>query len=173
MAGTIDDRRTAANITSSLSSYLITAALGVIAAQTVIVTFILDKREHLLWFYVISVMALVAAIESIYFGGKGIWQLTRRGYEGDWIIRPSGARFNTQAALVLASAFFVFLSVFCGSPKPEKPSVPPELAVQANQLRELQKNIGELETKVKTISTQLDTLKARGPQKTTSSRKKR
>lgn len=90
MPGTVEDKRAASNITATLSSYLITAALGVIAAEAAIVTFIFDKRQHLAWFFLLSVLGLASSVASIYFGGKGIFKLTKQGFDGDWVIKTSG-----------------------------------------------------------------------------------
>jgi hypothetical protein len=157
MPGVLDDRRAASNITASLSSYLITVALGVIAAEVVIVTFAFDKREHLFWFDVFSGAGLVASTLSIYFGGRGIGELIRRGFDGDWILKTQGGHFNTQACLALAGLVLVVTSVFCGSPKPEKPP-----SVQDTQLsdgiHDLQKRLADLESKEKVTSTKMDAL---------------
>lgn len=90
MPGTVEDKRAASNITATLSSYLMTAALGVIAAEAAIVTFIFDKRQHLAWFFLLSVLGLASSVASIYFGGKGIFKLTKQGFDGDWVIKTSG-----------------------------------------------------------------------------------
>jgi hypothetical protein len=158
MPGTVDDRRAASTITASLSSYLMTAALGVIAAEAVIVAFAFDKREHLLWFDLFSALGLAASTASIYFGGKGIGELTRRGLNGDWVVQTYQAHFNRQASLALASILFVSLSVFCGKPKAERPGAPEDYRSLHNDIRELQKRISDVESWDQAISTRLDAL---------------
>jgi len=161
MPGTIDDRRAASNITASLSSYLITVALGVIAAEVVIVTFVFDKRENLFWFVLFSGLGLAASTLSIYFGGKGIGQLIRRGFDGDWIFRTDGGQFNAQAILALAGLLLVAVSVFCGSPKAEKPTSTPNTQALSDGMRDLQKRINDLESNDRAILAKVDALNAK------------
>lgn len=161
MPGAIDDRRAASNITASLSSYLITVALGVIAAEVVIVTFVFDKRENLFWFDLFSGAGLVASTLSIYFGGRGIGELIRRGFDGDWILKTQGGHFNTQACLALAGLVLVAVSVFCGSPKPEKPISAPDTQMLSDGIHDLQKRMGDLESKDNVTSNKVDALMER------------
>lgn len=158
MPGVIDDRRAASNITASLSSYLITAALGVIAAEVVIVTFVIDKREHLFWFYVFAGAGLAASTLSIIYGGKGIGELVRRGFDGDWIFKTQGGHFNRQSYLALAGLLLVAVSVLCGSPKPEKPTPTQDNQSLLNSVQDLQKRINDLESKENITSTKVNAL---------------
>jgi hypothetical protein len=160
MPGMIDDRRAASNITASLSSYLMTVALGVIAAEVVIVTFVFDKREHLFWFDLFSGVGLAASTLSIYFGGKGIAQVVKRGSDGDWIFKTQGGHFNTQAYLALAGLLLVAISVFCGSPKSEKPSTTQDNRALIDGMHDLQKRIADLESKETITSTRVTLLRS-------------
>ena len=95
---TPDDERAAASIYTSLSSYVITASLGVIAAQAALATFVLDKRDHLLWFYIWMISGLVASVLSIVLGGRGIADIASDGFDGEWTLKPKGGDlFNYQA----------------------------------------------------------------------------
>jgi hypothetical protein len=158
MTGTIDDKRAASNITATLSSYLMTAALGVIAAQAVIVTFVFDKREHLAWFYLFSAIGVASSVASIYFGGRGIFSLTKRGIDGDWVIKTGGGQFNKQAWLALIGVVLVAISAFCGSSKPEVR--PQETDLLKTNIIQLQESLRELESKYQSLSTNLDKLAA-------------
>jgi len=154
MPGTIDDKRTASNITATLSSYLITAALGVIAAEAVIVTFVLDKREHLAWFYLLSASGVALSVASIYFGGKGIFNLTKRGFDGDWIIKTDRGHFNRQAWSALVGVLVVAGSAFCGNPKPDGRAQ--EIEGLKNGVVELRTAVSDLESKYQSLSTHLN-----------------
>jgi hypothetical protein len=174
MPGTIDDRRAASNITASLSSYLITVALGVIAAEVVIVTFVFDKRENLFWFVFFSGLGLASSTLSIYFGGRGIGQLIKRGFDGDWIFKTQGGQFNAQAILALGSLLLVAVSVFCGSPKAEKPTPTPNTQALNDGMRDLQKRVNDLESNDRAISAKVDALSTKLSERTiTSDRKKK
>ena len=160
MAATVDDKRAASSITAALSSYLMTAALGVIAAEAVIVTFAFDKREHLFWFDLFSGAGLVASTGSIYFGGRGIGELARRGFDGDWITKTSRGHFSKQAFLALAGILLVSASVFCGRPKVEKPSLLQEYLSLRDATHELQQSVANLQSRNQTLTMQLDALAA-------------
>ena len=108
------EKRTASGIAVNLSSYLITGSLAVLGAQAVVVTFVLDKRDHLLIFALISILAFVSLIGGIVVGGKGIYELGRRGYDGTWDVVARSARFNLQALLTLAGVLLVAISTLLG-----------------------------------------------------------
>jgi hypothetical protein len=171
MSGTIDDRRAASNITATLSSYLMTAALGVIAAEAVIVTFVLDKREHLAWFYLFSAVGLVSSVASIFFGGKGIFKLTKRGFDGDWVIRTTGGHFNRQAWFALSGVVLVAFSAFCGNSKPE--TRPQEIEILKTNINELRGNLSALEAKYESLSARLNSQSVSNKPATTQNRKKK
>ena len=173
MPGVVDDRRAASNITASLSSYLITVALGVIAAEVVIVTFAFDKRDHLFWFDVFSGAGLLASTLSIYFGGRGIGELIRRGFDGDWIFKTQGGHFNRQACLALAGLVLVVISVFCGSAKPEKPTSAPDTHLLSDGIHDLQKRMTEAESRDAAVSTKVEALAERLNKLSKSSDKKK
>jgi len=165
MPGTIDDKRAASNITATLSSYLMTAALGVIAAEAVIVTFVFDKRDHLTWFYLCSVFGLASSVASIYFGGKGIFNLTKLGFDGDWAIKTNAGHFNLQSWLALVGVVLVAISAFCGHSKPEAHLQELDL-VKAN-ISQVQESLKDLESKYQTLSTNLSRVaSAAGPTST-------
>jgi hypothetical protein len=111
------EKRAATGIAVNLSSYLITGSLAVLGAQAVVVTFTLDKKENLIAFGVVSFLAFVSLIGSIYFGGKGIDELTKSGYRGEWAITTRGGRFNSQAILTLVGVLLLGISTLLGSPK--------------------------------------------------------
>jgi hypothetical protein len=171
MPGTLEDRRAASNITATLSSYLMTAALGVIAAEAVIVTFIFDKREHLTWFYLLSVVGLASSVASVCFGGKGIFKLTKRGFDGDWVIRTTGGHFNRQSWLALSGVVLVAASVFCGRAKPE--TRPQEVDVLKTNISQLQESLKDLEAKYQSLTANLNKLSASNRPTATQNRTKK
>jgi hypothetical protein len=147
MAGQLEDQRIAANIYASLSSYVITASLGVIAAQAALATFVLDKRDHLTWFYTWMVAGLIASVVSIVLGGKGIAAIASKGFSGSWTLNPNGDYFNRQAAFCLIGMALLLFSLFSGKPKPENSDA-------TEEMRHLTTTVGQLQT-------QIDDLKAR------------
>jgi hypothetical protein len=111
------EKRTASGIAVNLSSYLITGSLAMVGAQAVVVTFVLDKRDHLGLFYTVAFLAFVSLIASIYCGGKGIFELLQDGYKGDWKAETRSEVFNKQALLTLVGAVLLAGSTVLGAPK--------------------------------------------------------
>ncbi len=150
MPGTPEDERNAATIYTSLSSYVMTASLGVIAAQAALATFVLDKRDHLSLFYVCMIAGIVASVVSIVFGGKGIAAIASGGFDGAWSLKPSGDSFNRQAIACLLGMTLLLVSVFCGRPKPDNPS--------AEQIRQLRTTVTQQQTQIDALKAQCVTL---------------
>ena len=116
--GSTEDRRAAASLTTALSSYLITATLAVLGAQAIVATFVLDNRQHLTGFYVVSFIGLAFLVSSIILGGRGIYEIVKSGYEGHWKIETKHRSFNYQAVFALLGAILVVASALLGCPKP-------------------------------------------------------
>jgi hypothetical protein len=140
MADQPEDQRNAATIYASLSSYVMTASLGVIAAQAALATFVLDKRDHLTGFYVCMIAGILANVVSIVFGGRGIAAIASGGFDGIWSLKPNGDSFNRQAIFCLLGMVLLLASLFAGSPKPENPS--------ADQIRRLSITITQQRTQI-------------------------
>src|SRR5438105_15293131 len=139
---TPEDLRAAINIKASLASNLITVALAFIGAEGGIGVFVLDKREHLAWFYLAAAAAVVALALSVCFGGSGIAKAYRDGFEGKWELRDQG-RFNVQSILCLLGAGLVVISAMLGSAKTEVQWVDVHLAAN-EELRELRDQVEKL-----------------------------
>lgn len=116
MAGSPEDLRAAAQLKVSLSSFVITAALAVLAAQGVIVNSVLEKASNSAAFFVISIFAAVCLVFSVICGGKGVQCIITNGENGEWSKRI-GSHFNTQAISVLFGTILVIVSVFFTQPK--------------------------------------------------------
>lgn len=150
MPGTPDDQRNAATIYTSLSSYVMTASLGVIAAQAALATFVLDKRDHLNLFYVCMLAGIVASVVSIIFGGKGIASMAAGGFDGAWSLKPDGDSFNKQAIACLFGMILLLASVFCGRTKPDNPN--------ADQIQRLTATVTQQQTQIESLNAQCATL---------------
>jgi hypothetical protein len=112
-----EDRRAASSLATTLSSYVITAALAVLGAQAVIVTFVIDKRRGLSSFYAVGGAGTACLVLSIILGGRGIWEIIQAGSGGNWEISPRNQKFNWQAILALAGTLLVVASALLGQPK--------------------------------------------------------
>jgi hypothetical protein len=118
--GTADDRRAASALVTTLSSYIITAALAVLGAQAVLTTFVIDKREHLTAFYIVGGCGATALVLSIIAGGAGTYEIITAGARGDWKVTTRGGKFNIQAVLALIGTILVVASAFLGDAKPRE-----------------------------------------------------
>jgi hypothetical protein len=157
MAGQPEDQRSATMIYASLSSYVMTASLGVIAAQAALATFVLDKRDHLTDFYVCMIVGLIASVVSIVFGGKGIAAIASGGFDGTWSLRPNGDSFNRQAIFCLLGMILLLVSVLCGRPKPENPSAD-QIQRLSIAVMQQQTQIDGLKAKYAALADQLNSL---------------
>jgi len=154
MPGTAEDERNAANIYASLSSYVITAALGVIAAQATLAVFVLDKRDHLFWFYLWMICGVGATVLSIIFGGRGVASIASSGFGGTWTLKPKGDLFNLQALLCLLGIVCLLFSLFSGSTKPENPSSKNEIDLLNKSAQTLQDQINDLRAQINSLKDQ-------------------
>jgi hypothetical protein len=112
--GTVVDRRAASSLVTTLSSYIITAALAVLGAQAALTAFVIDKREHLTPFYVVGGLGTAALVGSIIAGGTAVYEIIVAGAQGDWKIKTRGGTFNLQASLALVGTILVIASAFLG-----------------------------------------------------------
>jgi hypothetical protein len=155
---TPEDKRSAATIYTSLSSYVITASLGIIAAQAALATFVLDKRDYLLWFYIWMVSGLIASVVSIVLGGRGIAEIASEGFDGEWTLKPRGGDlFNYQAIFCLLGMVLLLCSLFSGSPKVESPSVTEEIRQLKDTVQKLQIQVDSLQTQISKAAAEKNT----------------
>lgn len=117
MSTSVDDARTASGLVTSLSSYVITAALAVLGAQAVVATFVIDRRKDLTAFYGVSAAGTAALILSIVVGGLGIYEIALAGASGNWKVTTRHGKFNVQAILALVGSVLVVISAFLGHAK--------------------------------------------------------
>jgi hypothetical protein len=119
MPATTEDKRTAVNMVANLSGYLMTASLSALGAQAAILAYVIDKRTHLAWYFVVSGCAAALLVLSLIEGGKGISEIYKNGFAGRWKIKTSCRTFDTQALLSLGGVVLVAASVVLGVPKSE------------------------------------------------------
>jgi len=158
MAATPEDQRNAATIYTSLSSYVITASLGVIAAQAALATFVLDKREHLGWFYSWMVLGLLASVVSIVLGGKGIAAVASEGFKGTWKLKLDVDYFNLQSIFCLVGMALLLCSLFSGTPKAENQKTATEVQRLSESVVKLQTQLDDLRSQYTTMSADIKSL---------------
>lgn len=110
--GTPDDLRAAASIAVSLSEYLITVALAVLAGQAGFATVVVDKRNRLNPYYVATLIALALLVASIIYGGKAVAEVYHSGISSEWRDNQAASRgFNLQATFLMIGFIVGLLSV--------------------------------------------------------------
>ena len=172
MPGQPEDQRNAATIYASLSSYVMTASLGVIAAQAALATFVLDKRDHLTWFYVWMIAGIVSSVVSVVFGGRGIAAIASGGFDGKWSLKPDGDSFNKQAMACLLGMALLLASLFAGRTKPENPSAE-QIQRLTTTITQQQVQIEELKAKSAALADQVKALATKPSQTQKLARKRR
>lgn len=121
-AGTSEDWRAASNIAVTLSQYLITVSLSVMAGQAALVAIFIEKRKRLWPYYLTSIIALILLVVSILYGGWAIAHTYKAGFEGQWKNNSAASReFNMQSVLLLIGFVVALVSVGLAL-VPEKPA---------------------------------------------------
>jgi hypothetical protein len=119
--GNQEDRRAASSLIVSLSTYVTTASLAILAVEAAIATFVLDQRTELTFFYVLAGLGAFFLVLSVYLGGRGIDELSVAGHKGRWEVRTKSGLFGWQSSLALAGLVFVLASAFTGEAKEQTP----------------------------------------------------
>jgi hypothetical protein len=152
------EKRTAAALIVNLSSYLVTAALTMLAAQAVVFTFVVDKREHLGYFYLVAGIAMIAFTASTYVGGMGIYKLAWRGFDGKWARTTKPDYFNMQAGLLLLGVAGLVVSAVMGTPKQdrrggEESAISSALARESARISNLERDLAVSQFQIKELLT--------------------
>jgi hypothetical protein len=160
----MESKKDAVNIGVTLSTQLISSSLTMIAVLGAFATFIIDKRDVGLNFYILIGISFFAFIISIVSGGNGIDKARKSGFNGDWNLNDTKKSFNLQALLCGLGLLFFILSIFIGKEKTD---------TQLDRLSKTEKNIYtfqltdslrqvelmELKEEIKQLNGQLEELK--------------
>ena len=149
MGGECEDRREAARLTTNLSSYVMSAALAVLGGQVAILTVFYEHLTHLSRFVVVAGLACTFSVLSIVLGGKGISEICRNGFEGNWEITTLRGYFNWQAILCLVSIGLVIWSTFLGTPRSDS-------WVGVREIETLQANVEAIQCEYDALELLLD-----------------
>ena len=113
----MENKKDAVSIGVTLSTQLISASLTMIAILGAFATFIIDKREVGLRFYILIGISFLTLVASIFFGGKGIDKARKSGFDGKWNLDDTKKPFNLQALFCGMGLLFFILSIFIGKEK--------------------------------------------------------
>ena len=156
-----EDRRVAVNIKMSLASNLITVALAFIGAEGGLAIFILEKREQLFFFYLVSALAVLSLAAGVIFGGVGIQAAYKGGFEGQWKLSDHGT-FHFQSLFCVIGAGLVLVSSVLGQPKREQQNLDVHIAPNAG-IAELQAQVDQLSKDLVLIKQDVATLREARP----------
>lgn len=105
-----DDKRNAVQISITLSSQLITAALAMLTVEGAYVAYVLDKRVPEDYFGLVSMLSAIFFILSVFIAGKAITATRNAGFDGNWNLESGKGLFNLQA-LFNALGLFMLMGV--------------------------------------------------------------
>jgi len=107
-----EDQQQAVGIVTTLSGQLMTAALGMIALLGALLTFVLDKKDCGLWFWIAALLSFAVFVLSLVCGGFGTTALYKAGASGDWNYSKGDAWFQGQTALSFAGIVLFIVAVW-------------------------------------------------------------
>ena len=123
------DKDTAA-ISVNLSTQLINVAIAILALSGAFYTFILDKKDASVPFYVFYVLVFIFLLLSMFFGALGIDNIKRNGENNIWVTNLAGKInwLNRQAVMLVLGLLCIGILPFLGKEKkPDKENVKPLL----------------------------------------------
>lgn len=135
-----EDRRTAAGISVSLSSQLISAALAMLAIEGAVVVFVVGERNPNPIFWIVAVCSFVAFVVSIFVAGKGITKDRDNGANGNWNTNEASKLYNAQAISCLIG-LILFIVSFSLIGKSQDFELREELAKLRTDLYQLSRDI--------------------------------
>jgi hypothetical protein len=110
--GTPEDWRAASNMAVSLSEYLITVSISIIAGQVALAAALLGKVVRPTAYHVASLLASILLVVSIVYGGWATADVYKAGFDGIWRNNAAAAqKFNVQAEFLLLGFVVVLVSV--------------------------------------------------------------
>jgi len=143
-----EDKRRAVEITVTLSSQLITAALAMLAIEGAYVAYALSERSVTSIFLWAAALSGLSFISSIFIAGKGITEARNSGFAGAWDIQVARRKFNWQAiTLLIALLLFAGTAVLSGPTRHDQVNL---------VLLSLQGDLTELQTQVDGLADDID-----------------
>jgi hypothetical protein len=133
-----ENERQAAPIKVTISNYVATAALGVIAGGAVLYTYVSQTFVVPTGFHVLMLTAVAVLVSSIVLGGIGSDTIADQIAHGDWTKDTHLRSFNCQAILTLCGLLLVLAATVVGVGSDRR-----ETSVD-NRLDALSREVGQL-----------------------------
>jgi signal transduction histidine kinase len=110
----------AASMQVSISSYVGTATLAVLAGAVALFTYISQQFEPKCGFYVLMIIGAVALVFSLFLGGKGSAAVASHVNSNSWSTSTKVDEFGGQALLALIGVFAVLAATAVGLASPRQ-----------------------------------------------------
>ncbi|MBW7884482.1 MAG: hypothetical protein H3C34_17950 [Caldilineaceae bacterium] len=143
--GTGEDRRAAVNVSITLSSQLIAAALAGLTVLAAYVAYVLSERETPPVFGISALLAAAAFIASIFVAGRAITASRDRGFAGDWSLAAGKSLYNLQALLCIGG-ILLFGVVLLASGAPRAAQLERTVQTLEQRLEQLEQEVKMLES---------------------------
>ena len=135
MADGAEDRRQAATLAVGIAASVTTAALAVLAAASIVITFIVGKYHELGAFYVVIGISTILLVVSIVVGTHGIAEITKNGFSGNWLTKTGKKLFDWQAKITAGGLVVFVVAIVVGL---QAPLIPPQSPANTATRYELQ-----------------------------------
>jgi hypothetical protein len=110
-----ENERQGAAIKVSISSYVGTATLALIAGGVALYTYIQQNFKPNAAFYVFILVSVIALVLSFVFGGRGADSTAYQVAKGSWTKDTKTWEFNWQAILTLVGLIFLIGAALLGA----------------------------------------------------------
>jgi hypothetical protein len=121
---TDDNGRQAAAIKVSISNYVGTAALAMLAGAVALFTYIQQNFNPSVLFYVLILLSVIALVAGIVAGGKGADSTADEVAKGTWNQDTTTPAYNVQSILTLAGLVLVLAAAGVGTTLSAPPAKP-------------------------------------------------
>jgi hypothetical protein len=112
---TDDNQRQAAAIKVSISNYVGTAALAMLAGGVALFTYIQQNFNPSGLFYLLILLSLIALVASLFAGGKGADSTATKLGSGAWTHETRTVAYQVQTFLTLAGLILVLAAAGVGT----------------------------------------------------------
>lgn len=143
----MSDKKDAVSIGVTLSTQIIAASLAMIAVVGAFTSFTIDKKNVGLSYYIITGLAFLSFVISIFCGGKGIDKARKDGFVGNWNLSSTKGNFNLQSLAAFAGIIFFIISMFLGEDKSDETEQRIHKQEKAINRLELSDSLNRLELK--------------------------
>jgi len=144
MSQTTEDERHAALMKTSISSYVGTATLAVLAGGVALFTYIQQNFKASAIFYVLVAVTLATLVLSFILGGRGTNTTAETLARGNWTKDTKIPDFNLQALLTLLGMVLLIAATVVGTATHRPPDKDPCVALLSHQLAMSHPNLKQL-----------------------------